>query len=147
VASPENDQYPVLRKMLPYTTAAVIIALVYVGWIFFSRWQEARALREKAAQERIEEARKTVEAYGNGRVKIMNFTISPGLLSRGEKATICYGVSNAKIVTIDPKPDETVWPSLSRCVAASPKRTTTYTLTATDAAGHTDQKALTLQVQ
>jgi hypothetical protein len=147
LAQTEHDQYPVLRKLLPFTTAALIIAVLYVGWIFLSRWQESRTLREKAQQQQVEDARKTVAAYGDGRVKIMNFTISPGLLGRGEKANLCYGVSNAKTVTIEPKPDENVWPSLARCVEASPKQTTTYTLTATDGAGHTEQQALTVQVR
>lgn len=142
-----QEQHPLLRKLLPFTSAAVIIALVYVGWTFFSRWQEVRELKEKAAQQQAADARKTVEAYGNGRVKIMNFTISPGVVGRGEKVSICYGVSNAKTVVIDPKPDGGVWPSLARCVEASPKKTTSYTLTATDAAGHTDQGTLTIQVQ
>jgi hypothetical protein len=118
-----------------------------VGWTFFSRWQEGRDLREKAAQQQVAEARKTVEAYGNGRVKIMNFTIGPAVLGRGEKVHICYGVSNAKTVTLDPKPDEGVWPSLARCVEASPKETTTYTLTANDGAGHSERQALKVQVQ
>jgi hypothetical protein len=132
---------------LPYSTAALIIAVLYVGWIFFWRWRGSRALQEKAAQQQVEEARRTVEAYGNGRVKIMNFTVSPGMRGRGEKAQICYGVSNAKTITIEPKPDESVWPSLARCVEASPRRTTTYTLTATDSTGHTEQRELTVQVQ
>lgn len=144
---PENEAHPLIRKMLPFTSVAVVIAILYVGWTFFSRWQEGRELREKAAQQRLEEARKTIEAYGNGRVKIMNFTISPGVVGRGEKAHLCYGVSNAKTVSIDPKPDEEVWPSLARCVEASPKTTTTYTITANDQAGHTEQQALTVQVQ
>lgn len=144
---PTHEPHPVLRKLLPYTTAAVIIAAIYVGWVFFSRWQESRTLKQEQAEQQIAEARKTIEAYGSGRVKIMNFTISPSILPRGQKAQICYGVSNAKTVSIEPKPDENVWPSLARCVEASPKAETTYTLTATDAAGHTEQKSLTLQVQ
>jgi len=133
--------------MLPYTSAAVIIAALYVGWVFFSRWQESRALQRQQAEQQVADARKTIEMYGGGRVKIMNFTISPSILAKGQTAQICYGVSNAKTVSIEPKPDENVWPSLARCVEASPKAETTYTLTATDAAGHTEQKSLTLQVQ
>jgi hypothetical protein len=147
LADPTHEPHPLLRKMLPFTTVAVIIALLYVGWTFFSRWQEGRELKEKQAQQQVDEARRTIAAYGNGRVKIMNFTISPGIVGRGDKISICYGVSNAKTVTIDPKPDEGVWPSLARCVEASPTKATTYTLTASDGAGHTEQKALTIQVQ
>ncbi len=145
--APTHEPHPILRKLLPYTTAAVIIAALYVGWTFFSRWQESRDLKQKQQEQQVAEARRTIEAYGSGEVKIMNFTISPSILSRGEKAHICYGVSNAKTVTIEPRPDEDVWPSLARCVEATPTKETTYTLTATDAAGHSQQKSLTLQVQ
>jgi hypothetical protein len=147
LAAPEHEPHPFLRKLLPFTSAAIVFACLYVGWTFYSRWQQNRGLREKAAQQQLEAARKTTEAYGNGRVKIMGFTIRPPVVSRGEKAHICYGVSNAKTVTIEPRPDENVWPSLARCVEASPTRATTYTITATDGAGHTEQRALTVQVQ
>lgn len=142
-----QESHPIIRKLLPFTTAAVVIAMLYVGWIFFSRWQGEREARSKAAQQQVEDARKTVEAYGNGRVKILSFTISQGVIRRRDKASICYGVSNAKTVTIDPKPTGELWPSLSRCVEIAPLKATTYTLTATDAAGHTEQSALTIQVQ
>ena len=47
---------------------------------------------------------------------------------------MCYGVANAKTVSIDP-PVEGVWPSVARCLNVSPRRTTVYTLTASDGAG------------
>jgi hypothetical protein len=141
-----NEAYPFIRKLLPFTTMAVVIALLYVAWTFYSRWQEARDLRRKAAQQQVEDARRTIEAYGNGRVKIMSFSGSLAV-NRGEKAELCYGVSNAKTVTIEPRPDEAVWPSLARCVSVSPKKTTTYTLTASDRDGHSEQESRTIQVQ
>lgn len=147
MARPTQEPHPIIRKILPYTTVAVVVAALYVGWTFFSRWQETREARRQAAEQQVAEARKTIEAYGNGRVKIMNFTITPSILPKGQTAQICYGVSNAKSVSIEPKPDESVWPSLARCVEATPTRETTYTITASDANGHTEQKSLTLQVQ
>jgi len=135
-----------LRRLLPFTTLAVAIAFLYVAWTFYSRWQEGRELRRKAAEQQLEDARRTIEAYGNGRVKIMSFSGSTAV-NRGQKAQLCYGVSNAKTVTIDPRPDDEVWPSLARCVEVSPKKTTTYTITASDGAGHTEQQAITVQVQ
>lgn len=147
MAPPTQEPHPIIRKMLPYTTVAVVVAALYVGWTFFSRWQETREARRRAAEQQVAEARKTIEAYGNGRVKIMNFTISPAILPKGQTAQICYSVSNAKAVRIEPKPNDGVWPSLARCVEASPSKETTYTITATDTDGHTEQKSLTLQVQ
>ncbi len=145
--SDPHDAHPIIRKLLPFTSAALVVAILYVGWIFFSRWQEARDLRAKVAQQQADDARKTVEAYGNGSMKVLNFTISPGVIRRGDTGTLCYGVSNAKTVEIDPKPEGGVWPSLNRCVEISPTKATTYTLTVTDAQGQTQKQALTVQVQ
>jgi hypothetical protein len=147
VAEYDNDRYSVLHRMLPFTTALLIIVALYVGYIVFSRWKERRDLAENARREEIAGAKKSYEAYGSGEVKVLNFNISPGVLQKGDKASICYGVSNAKSVTIEPKPDETVWPSLARCVAASPKKTTKYVITAQDANGKTDTKDVTVIVQ
>ncbi len=133
--------------MLPFTTVILVIVAVYVGWIVYSRWKERRDIAQKQSQETVESYKKTYEAYGSGQVKVLNFTISPAILARGQTATICYGVSNAKTVTIDPKPNENVWPSLNRCVEIAPKKTTTYTITAADDAGHSEQKSLTLRVE
>ena len=146
VSADQQDSQGVIHKLLPFTTVAVVLAAIYVGYIFYSRWSEKREAQEKSRQQQIADAQKTVEAYGNGQVKVLNFTISPGAPAHGEKVTICYGVSNAKTVTIDPKPENGVWPSLSRCVAATPTRDTTYTITATDAAGHTDTQSLAIKV-
>ena len=143
----EQEPDSVIRKLLPFTTVGVVLAALYVGYIFFSRWSENRDAQEKARQHEISEAQKTVDAYGGGRVKVLNYTIGPSVVHRGEKVTICYGVSNAKTVTIDPKPEGDTWPSLSRCVGATPTKDTTYTITATDEKGQTDTQSLSIKVQ
>jgi hypothetical protein len=143
----QEKQDSTFRKILPFTTVGVILAAIYCAYVFYSRWSEGREAQEKARQQQITDARKTVEAYGNGMPKVMNFTLSPGLVRRGEKISICYGVSNSKTVTIEPKPDDSIWPSLARCVAASPTKDTTYTITASDDKGHTDTQSLTIRVQ
>lgn len=147
MADHNGESYSVIRKILPYTTATVIIVALYVGYIVFTRWQERRDLAEQTTQQQVTDARKTLEQYGSGQVKIMSFSVSPGLVEKGGKASLCYGVSNAKTVSIEPKPNENVWPSVARCVEASPKKTTTYTLTAQDANGHTETQDVVLTVQ
>lgn len=144
-----SDQEPesVLRKILPFTTIGVVVAAIYVGYVFYSRWAENRDAIENAKQQEIINARKTVEAYGGGQVKVLTFTISPGIVHRGEKVSICYGVSNAKSVEIVPKPDGETWPSLSRCVSASPTKDTTYTITAKDEKGQADTQSLAIKVR
>jgi len=146
VASPEQDD-SILRKILPFTTVGVIIAAIYVGYVFYSRWSENREAADKVKQQELASDQRTVNAYGGGQVKVLSFTISPGAVHRGEKVDICYAVANAKTVTIDPKPDGEVWPSLSRCVEATPTKDTTYTITAKDESGKTDTLSAAVKVQ
>jgi hypothetical protein len=147
LAAYEDERYPALRKMLPYTSALLVIAAIYVGYIVFQRWQERREAARQESQQVVDSSRKTYEAYGSGALKILNFTISPGMIRSGETAMLCYGVSNAKSVTVSPKPNNSVWPSLARCVEITPKKTTAYTLNADDGNGHSETKSLTINVQ
>lgn len=142
-----DERYPLIRKMLPFTTMAVVLVAIYVGWIVYSRWKERRTIQEETRQQQIESYKKSYEAYGSGQLKILAFSISTAVMQSGDTARVCYGVANAKTVTIEPRPLGNVWPSVSRCVEVAPKKTTTYTITASDDAGHTEQKSLTLQVQ
>ncbi|HXQ97211.1 MAG TPA: hypothetical protein VN774_02120 [Candidatus Limnocylindrales bacterium] len=139
----------VFRNPLLYTTALLVLGLIYVGGVFLVRWQEDRdfARRDelKKAQERAN-AQRDFESLGGSNFEILNFYVSPAAIRRGEVAELCYSVSNTKAVRLDP-PAGNVWPSLNRCVDISPKKTTTYTLTAEDAGGHTKTSTVTLPVQ
>ena len=139
-------EFTVIRKLLPYTTAAVLLSGLYVGWVFFSRWQASREAERKAAELRVEEARKVIDAYGGNKVTVLNLSASRGTISRGETAQLCYGVSNAKTVRIDPPPVGDVWPSMYRCIDVSPRSDTTYTITATDSQGQSDTKSINVRV-
>jgi hypothetical protein len=145
---PDAGQNPrsVLRNPFLYTSILLIVALIYVGWIFFARWQAARDLEEQRKAKQAAEDAKTVESLGGNRFEILGFYASPGLIRRGDSADLCYGVSNAKTVRIEPPVGE-VWPSLSRCLQISPKRDTTYTFTADDGKGNTKSETLTLTVK
>ncbi|HXZ81295.1 MAG TPA: hypothetical protein VEG30_15305 [Terriglobales bacterium] len=145
-AEPDN-QYSLIRKLLPFSTAALIIALLYVGWIFYSRWQENRRAEQKAAAAKAADARRTIEQFGGGRLTILNFYATPATVHRGEKAQLCYGVSNAKTVRIDPPVAADVWPSISHCIEVAPTRDTSYTLTAEDGAGHSAMQKLLVSVK
>ncbi|MHB8527557.1 MAG: hypothetical protein ACYDD2_15595 [Candidatus Acidiferrales bacterium] len=123
------------------------IGVLVVAGIFYSRAQENRDIEEKAAAAKRAQARQIAEDFGGNHFKILNFYAAPGAIHRGDEAAICYGVSNAKSVSLEPKATEDVWPSLNRCVEASPKKTTTYTLTAVDSAGHKKSATLTLTVE
>lgn len=136
-----------LRKVFKFSWIIVVIAALIVAGIFYSRWQENKDIEAKAAEKQREHAREVAEAMGGSSFEIMNFYAAPGAIHRGDSAEICYGVSNAKSVDIAPKLPEGTWPSLNRCIAIEPKKTTTYTLTATDAKGQKKSATLTLEVQ
>ena len=124
----------------------IALAAIYPAWILLGRWDQDSRTQREAEQRKIEADRRTVEALGGDRFEILHFYASPGILRRGEEAQLCYGVSNAKAVRLDP-PDGTVWPSFNRCLRVSPAKDITYTLTIEDAAGQTKNATLTLQVR
>ncbi len=79
-------------------------------------------------------------------VTILRFYASPGILTEGEKATLCYGVAKAKAVKLDP-PVEALSPSLNRCIQVAPAADTTYRLTAEGEDGRTASESFVLQVK
>ena len=138
------------KNPLPYSSAALLIAVLVVGLIMFSRWQDARSRERKAAEESAEKQRKedraAVEELGGKEFSILDFYASPKAIHRGASAKLCYGVSNAKSVKLEPQTQE-VWPSAAHCVDVSPEKTTTYTLTIVDAAGDSKSESLELEVR
>ena len=135
-----------IRTYLIVSAVVLGLGLAYVGWVFFSRWQGNRAIEERAAAERRAQAEQTFEGMGGERFEILTFYALPGEIRPGEEVDLCYGVSNAKSVTLEPQKNA-VWPSYSRCVKVSPRKTTTYTLTAIDAAGHSKTSTVTVEVR
>jgi hypothetical protein len=133
-------------KYLIFSSVALLFVGVYVGWVFLSRRQANQALEEKAATERRAKARDTFEKMGGNRFDILGFYADPLSIRAGETAELCYSVSNAKSVKLEPQ-SEPVWPAFSRCVHVSPHKTTTYTLTAEDAAGHTKSATVNVEVR
>ena len=132
---------------LLYSSILVATALIIVLWIFYSRWQENHSIerrsREEASRRHLENDRIALEQLGGTQLAIQSFYASPGAVHKGESVQLCYSVANAKVVKLEPQLNE-VWPSYARCVNVSPAKTTTYTLTISDASGNT--KSQTLQV-
>jgi hypothetical protein len=146
--SPERDPSSGSGMKFYWIGSGVVLclALAYLGWVFFSRWQTTHQLEERAAAEKRALDQKTFEGMGGERFEILSFYASPGVVKRGDATTLCYSVSNAKSVTLEPQSNP-VWPSFSRCVNVTPAKTTTYTLTATDASGHTKSSELVVEVR
>ena len=133
--------------LLPYTTILLIVVALYVGWTFYSRWRDKKDAEERADAAVAAQQKKVVDqVFGSGEVKLLNFSISPIRLRRGEAAHLCYGVSNAVSVAIEPHVEDTK-PSYNHCFDISPEKNTTYTLTAKDKAGHVETGSLTVTVQ
>jgi hypothetical protein len=143
--SPDADSGA--RSVVKYSWIVVLTVALVVTGIFYSRWEENRNIEEKAAEQQREHARQVAQGLGGTSFEILNFYAEPGAIHRGDSIDICYGVSNAKTVEIEPKLPEATWPSLTRCISVEPKKTTIYTLTATNAAGEKKISSLTVEVQ
>ena len=125
-----------LRALIPWTTAALVIAALWTGWIFLWRYEQARDAEREAAEREAKYNREVLDRLGGDSLTILNFYASPAAIHPGGHVSLCYGVSNAQSVNIDP--DLGAWkPALSRCIDVQPRRTTTYTLTARNAKGRT----------
>ena len=140
---------PAFKNLRRYTSVAVVIVISVVAWIMVCRWLENRGIEKRAKEERTlkqqEQNRLTIEQLGGKELAIQNFYASPGEIRRGESVQLCYGVANAKTVTLEPQSNP-VWPSYSRCVNVKPTKTATYTLTITGASGATKTQSLEVKV-
>ena len=146
----ETHQKPeplkIIRKIMPFTSLALLLAIVYVGWTFFSRWQENRDLERKRAEATAENSRKVLDTLGGSELKILSLSLDRVLIRRGERLTLCYGVMNAKKVAVDPAPTVETWPSTNRCVDYNPTTDTKFTLTAEDANGRSQSVSVQVRV-
>jgi hypothetical protein len=147
LSQPTPEPGSLLKNPLTYSSGALLIALLVVGVIMYTRWENTRALErqqsEKDAEKQREQDRTAVDELGGREFAILDFYATPRTIQRGETAQLCYGVSNATSVKLEPQPHE-VWPSAAHCVDVSPTKTTTYTLTIRDAGGH--EKSATLEL-
>jgi hypothetical protein len=143
---PNPKPFSGYRNPRLYTSILIVAALAYAGWVLASRRREAREMEKRAKENERAEAARTFEMLGGDRFEILNFYAVPGLIRRGDSAQLCYGVSNAKTVRLEPQTSG-VWPSQARCVEVAPKKDTTYTLTAEDGHGNTRTSSLTVQVR
>jgi hypothetical protein len=138
------------KNPLLYSSIALGIALLVLGWILYSRWEENRLIERKAREEKSEKQREsdrlTLEQLGGKELAIQNFYATPRAIRRGETVQLCYGVANAKTVKLEPQTNP-VWPSYARCVDVTPNKDTTYTLTIADAAGNTKTQTLDVKVR
>jgi len=133
-----------------YSSIEILGVLIYVSYILYARYESNRQYLQKTeehqAEQRREEDRLAIEQLGGSELAIRGLYVSPRLIHSGETAQLCYDVANAKTVTLDP-PAGAVWPSHTRCLNLSPRKTTTYTLSIKDAAGNTVSQSVELLVR
>jgi hypothetical protein len=145
----DRNLAPPRKGMHAYTIVSLImfgLAFAYVGGVFYMRWHSSRVIAERAAEEERSHDQKVFQAMGGDRFEILNFYAYPSVIHRGDSTTLCYSVSNAKSVTLEPR-SNAVWPAFERCVSVSPKKSLTYTFTATDAAGNTKSATAIVEVR
>ena len=135
------------RRILPYTSFLVVLAALYAAWTFYSRRQSAEEAERQAREQQIEADQKTVARFGGDQLKILGFNAAAsGEVPAGSRVVMCYGVSNAVQLKIEPEV-EPIKPALSHCLEVFPKQTTTYTLKADDAKGNSKSASLTIRVR
>ena len=144
-----HEKKSIFKNPFVVSSAALAVAALVVAWILFSRHLEnseidRRAL-EQQTQKQQESDRQIVDQLGGNELAIQMFYASPGAIRRGQSLQLCYGVANAKTIALQPQ-DNPVWPSHNRCIDVSPKKTTTYTLTISDAAGNTKSQTVEVKV-
>jgi hypothetical protein len=116
---------------------AILAAVLCLGWVFAKR----QGFRNDSPGS---QPRTPVASTGDS-AKILQFYARDSVLTEGGKTVLCYGVSDARSVRIDP-PVDGVGPALSRCVEVRPKRETLYTLIAEGSDGRAVSQAVDVQI-
>jgi hypothetical protein len=132
------------RKPAPFVIVVIAVSVFFLGWVLLTRGSagtQTEAVGTATAQRNAQ----TVAYYGNGQLKVLNFYANPPEVRRGSRTLVCYGVSNASSVRIEPALGET-WPSTGRCMEVTAAKDTEYKLTAQDSAGHEETRTLSLHV-
>lgn len=132
-----------------YTSLAILVVAIYVVWVLLSRQIANRNYEERIRTQQAEKQRQSdqaaIEQLGGSELAIQMLYATPQI-RRGETAQVCFGVANAKSVTLEPQ-DNPVWPSHNLCVDVKPKKTMTYTLTATGSDGKSASQQVTVAVR
>jgi hypothetical protein len=123
------------------------LAALYTAWAFYSRHQSAAEADRQVQQEQIAANQRIVDRLGGDQLKILGFNAAiTGEIPARSRVVMCYGVSNAVEVKIEPEV-EPIKPALSHCLEVFPKQTTRYTLTAKDGQGNSQSASLTIRVR
>lgn len=145
-AEKPRERFSPLRRIIPVLGILLAVGLVYDGAVFYSRWSGNRQAERARAAAEVAQDQKTIDLLGGDGLKIISFYAAPGTIHRGGHSSLCYGVTGAKTVIMTPAIAQ-MWPALSRCLDASPRKDTEYKLVAEDAQGHSVTQSLTVTVR
>ncbi len=129
-----------VRKRVILANIAAFIVVVYLIVGLWPRWFPPKPKPkpvEWTAQMDWVDKRKGVQ--------IIMFYASPYVIEPGQHSSLCYGVAQAKTVQIEP-PAGDVSPTYMRCLDIVPRKTTSYTLTATGETGKQIQQTAEVRV-
>jgi hypothetical protein len=144
-----SENQPSQKNIFKNPLVLILVVAAYVGWILLSRHLANRAYEQRTEQAQAQRQRENdqvaIEQLGGSDLAIQMLYATPRI-HRGETAQICYGVANAKAVTLEPQSGK-VWPSHNRCVEVKPLKTTTYTLVATSTDGKSVSQQVTIDVR
>ena len=146
---PSQPVKPIFQRPFLLSSIAALCIVMYVAFLFFSRWESNRTIEKRNAVKAAEEQHANdvagVQGLGGSELAIRALYLSPPAIYTGESSQLCYDVSNAKTVAVDPPVGE-VWPSHSRCLDVAPRKTTKYTMTISDAKGQSTSQSVELKV-
>ena len=128
------------RKLFIIANVCAFIVIVYLVVGLWPRW-----FPPKPKPKPVEWTSQMDWVDKRKGVQIITFYASPPVIAVGESASLCYGVAQAKTIKIEP-PAGDAWPAFTRCLEVAPRKTTTYTLTATGVAGKQIQQTAEVQV-
>ncbi len=127
------------RRVLIYSWAGVLaFVALYLGWTALSRRAPSRTAATPAPQAAAPD-------HGSS-VKILQFYARDLEIANGESTLLCYGVANARTVSLEPAVEQLA-PRLNRCFAVEPKATTTYRLTAEGIDGARVSQSVTVRLK
>jgi hypothetical protein len=149
-SEPSAEGKTVYKNPYLYSSIILLGVLFYVSYVLYSRFESSRNYEQQIQKDRgelrREDDRRAVEQLGGSELAIRGLYVDPAIIHAGDSAQLCYDVANAKTVTLDP-PVAEVWPSHTRCIGISPRKTTTYKLAIADASGKTISQNVELRVQ
>jgi hypothetical protein len=90
--------------------------------------------------------RELTVTVGPPHVKIIDVTVSALTVSPGNLVSLCYHIENARSVAIDPIGFHAS-SQAKNCATDTPRKTTTYVITASGAEGSRDQEHVTVKVR